>query len=85
MESTMAAIETTGTIDEHRQLRIDAPMPVSGPMRVRVLVLYPIPDDDWDEKEWLKAAAQNPAFAFLHDPAEDIYTLSDGKSFQDEA
>jgi len=83
MESTMTAIETTGTIDENRQLRIDAPMPVSGPMRVRVLVLYPIASDDWNEEEWLEAAAQNPAFAFLHDPAEDIYTLSDGEPFRD--
>jgi hypothetical protein len=34
------------------------------------------------EIEWLKAAANNPVFAFLQDPAEDIYSLSDGKPFQ---
>jgi hypothetical protein len=28
-----------------------------------------------DEAEWLYAAAHNPAFAFLHEPQEDIYTL----------
>ena len=77
MESTMTAVETTGTIDETRQLRIDEPMPVSGPMRVRVLVPYP-PSDEIEEEEWLQAAAQNPAFASLYDPAEGIYSLSDG-------
>ncbi len=36
-----------------------------------------------EENEWLRAAAHNPAFAFLKEPLEDIYTLSDGKPFQD--
>lgn len=36
-------------------------------------------NDDWDEVEWLKAIAQNPAFDFLHNPEEDIYTIHDGK------
>lgn len=31
------------------------------------------------EQQWLRAAVTNPAFDFLHDPAEDIYTPSDGK------
>ena len=84
MESTLTAIETTGTIDENRRLQIDGIMPVPGPMRVRVLVLYPL-TDNWEDDEWLQAAARNPAFASLHDPAEDIYTLSDGEPFNDKA
>jgi hypothetical protein len=39
--------------------------------------------EDIDEYEWLKAAARNPAFDFLNDPEEDIYTLADGKPFHD--
>lgn len=39
---------------------------------------------DMDEKEWLRAAGQNPAFDFLKDPAEDRYTLRDGKPFRDQ-
>ncbi|ACK70095.1 hypothetical protein PCC7424_1657 [Gloeothece citriformis PCC 7424] len=43
---------------------------------------------DWDlsedsEQEWLQAAANNPAFDFLNDPEEDIYTLAHGKPFHD--
>jgi hypothetical protein len=46
-------------------------------------------ESDWeegeiDEIEWLRAAATNPAFDFLKDPEEDIYTLEDGKPFNDE-
>jgi hypothetical protein len=83
MEVTMTAIETTGTIDEHRQLQLDSLLPIPGPRRVRIIVLYPW-DDEWDETEWLQAAARNPAFAFLNDPEEDIYSLADGKPFHDE-
>lgn len=36
-----------------------------------------------DESEWLRSAASNPAFDFLKDPEEDIYTLADGKPFND--
>jgi hypothetical protein len=37
------------------------------------------------EETWLQAIAKNEAFAFLADPAEDIYTLADGEPFRDEA
>ncbi len=83
MEGTMTAIEMTGTIDEHRQLQLDGTLPISGPVRVRILVLYPL-SEEWDEMEWLQAAARSPAFAFLSDPEEDIYTLADGEPFHDE-
>lgn len=84
MDTPLTAIETTGTIDEHNQLRLDESLPISGPTRVRVIVLYG-GNGDWDEVEWLKAATRNPAFADLADVQGDIYSLSDGKPFYDEA
>ena len=36
------------------------------------------------EEEWLKAAASSPAFDFLDDPEEDVYTAEDGEPFRDE-
>jgi hypothetical protein len=33
------------------------------------------------DKEWLSMAARNPAFAFLYDEEEDIYTLEDGEPY----
>ena len=83
METTMTAIEMTGRIDENHQLLLDGILPVPGPMRVRVIVLYPIHNDDWAETEWLQAATHNPAFDSLNDPAEDIYSLADGEPFRD--
>ena len=84
MEGAMTAVEMTGTIDEHRQLQLDGDLPISGPVRVRVLVLYPA-GEEWDEAEWLQAASRNPAYASLSDPEEDIYSAADGKPFHDEA
>ena len=65
-----------------QRIRLDALLPIPGPMRVRVIVLYPL-NDEWDETEWLQAAARNPAFDFLKDPEEDIYSLAGGKPFHD--
>jgi hypothetical protein len=84
MESTMTAFEVSGQVDEQRQLHIDSPLPISGPRRVRVIVLFSA-DDDFDEAEWLYSAATNSAFDFLKDAAEDIYSASDGVPFHDEA
>lgn len=83
MKAVEKAIETTATIDKDRRLVLDEPLPVEGPAKVRVIVLLP-ENDDVDESEWLRAASENPAFEFLVEPGEDIYTLKDGKPFHDE-
>ncbi len=81
----MTAVEVTGTVDEHQQLRLDSALPIQGPVRVRVLVLYPIEDEALSEEEWLHAAARNPAFDYLREPEEDIYSPADGKPFDGQA
>jgi hypothetical protein len=78
----LKALDVAGTIDEQRRLHLDAPLPVAGPSRVRVIILIP-EETEIDEAEWLRAAATNPAFAFLNDPGEDVYTLADGMPCQD--
>jgi len=83
MENTLTALEVTGTIDENHQLQLDHSLPIAGPMRVRVIVLYPLADDP-NEADWYRAAARNPAFAVLKEPREDIYSVDDGKPFHDE-
>ena len=83
MEIPMTAIEMTGIVDEHSQLKLDGSLPFSGPKRVRVIVLSTL-DDEMDEISWLQAASRNPAFAFLADPEEDIYSITDGQPFNDE-
>ena len=78
----MRALEMGGRIDENRRLVLDEALPVQGPSRVRVIVLF---DDEAevDEAEWLRAAARNPAFDFLREPEEDVYTAADGKPFRE--
>lgn len=84
MEAPLRAVEVAGTIDQNHQLHLDEPLPVNGPSRVRVIILIPDSPNEVSEEEWLKAAATNPAFDFLKEPEEDIYTLADGKPFRDE-
>ena len=83
MENPMTAIEMTGTVDENHKLQVDGLLPFAGPKRVRVIILSPLTEinEEWDEIEWLKSSLSNPAFQYLQDPEEDIYTLSDGKPF----
>ncbi len=83
MRVAKKAIETTGTIDAQSQLVLDEPLPSVGPTRVRVIILLP-EEADIEEKEWLRAAAVNPAFDFLKESEEDIYSVADGKSFRDQ-
>jgi hypothetical protein len=40
--------------------------------------------DELEQQEWLKMAATNPVFGFLNDPEEDVYTLENGRSLNDE-
>lgn len=45
-------------------------------MRVERYILI-LQQTDIDEREWLRAAATNPAFDILQESGEDIYTLAD--------
>ena len=82
MDTTLTAIELSGTVNEFHQLQLDNIIPISGPKRVRVIVLYSS-DDDNEEEEWIHTATYNHAFDYLHDPEEDIYSIHDGTPFDD--
>lgn len=88
MEGALRAIEVTGTVDEHRQLHLDEPLPFTGSGKVRVIVLVseeesenPETPGGADEAERLRSAVRNPAFDFLNASEEDIYAPDDGWSF----
>ena len=92
VSAELRAIELAGTIDEHRRLHLKSDVPINGPRDVRVIILVGTEPDldskadppEIGESEWLRSAAANPAFAFLHDPREDIYSPTDGRPFSDE-
>jgi hypothetical protein len=79
----MKAYEMAATIGANGRLiwpdlHID---PALSQAQVRVIVLVE-DTPDIPEQDWLKSASHNPAFDFLKDPEEDIYTLNDGKPFE---
>ena len=78
----MKTIEVTGTVDKKHRLILDEPLTIDGPSKVRVIIT--IEEDSIEEREWLRAAAANPAFDFLKEPVEDIYTVTDGTPFYDQ-
>lgn len=71
----MQAIETTGQVDQLGNLKLQAPLHLRN-QKVRVIILLP-EHEEMDDKIWLRAT-QNPAFDFLNEPEEDLYTLQDG-------
>jgi len=75
----MRAIETTGVLDKSGFLKLDKRFKTTKPQKVKVIILYG-DDNNEDETEWLNMLSANPAFDFLKDKEEDIYTLTDGKS-----
>ena len=79
----MNAVEFTAELSGNAVLQIPseaaAQLPKAGKARVIVLT-----DEDTDsEAAWLREASSSDAFAFLADPAEDIYTPADGKPLRD--
>ncbi len=79
----MKAIEINSKTDEYGNLKIEYPLNKKD-SKVRVLILM---DDDYlnsdDEKFWLQSISKDPAFDFLNDPDENIYSLKNGESFDD--
>ena len=77
----MKAIEINSKTDKAGHLKIDYKLDKSE-SNVRVLILL---DEDSseleEEKLWLNSISKNPAFDFLNDPMEDIYSLKDGEPF----
>ena len=78
----MRAIETTGILNTQGQIQLDHPIPQEKARFVRVILL--LPEEELNEQTWLNAVSNNPSFAFLHDPEEDIYSLKDGQPIADE-
>lgn len=78
----MKAIETTGTIDQKGILKLNKSLHFRN-RKVRIIILVDEKNDGEEDSLWLKSISSNPAFDFLKDKEEDIYSLSDGKPFND--
>ena len=79
----MRAIEINTVTDKSGRLKIDYPIHKRD-KKVRVIILVDEASDyNDDETQWINAMNSNPAFSFLNEPSENIYTLKDGESFND--
>ncbi|MFO7824380.1 MAG: hypothetical protein R6V72_10605 [Cyclobacterium sp.] len=76
----MKAIETTGQINQEGALLLDQPLVARGKI-VKIIIL--MEEDENEEKEWISMVSNNPAFDFLKEEVEDIYTITDGKPLND--
>lgn len=75
----MKAIEIKSKTNHKGELKINYQLYQSD-LAVRVLILKnESAEDDEEEKLWSDSITTNPAFDFLKDPEEDIYSLEDGK------
>ena len=84
----MKTIETTGVINDSNIITINKNIAVKYLNKsVRLFILLQDNEkdtDDIDEQLWLKIVSKNSAFDFLHDEDEDIYSITDGKPFNNE-
>lgn len=61
---------------------LDEPFNLPAQAALMVTVLPAVTEPE-SEAAWLRTTAACDAFAFLADPAEDIYTVKDGEPFRD--
>jgi hypothetical protein len=80
MNSQPHTIVTYGEVGDDYILRAAVPHSVPRAKLFRILVFVD-PADEISEDDWHAALAGSLAFDFLHDEAEDLYTLADGRPF----
>lgn len=79
----MKAIEISTKTDKYGHLKINYPLN-NRDSNVRIIILVDENSDDVNEEElWMRTISTNPAFDFLKDARENIYSLTDGEPFDD--
>nr|NQU89633.1 hypothetical protein [Bacteroidota bacterium] len=78
----MKAIELKSKTDHVGHLKIDFKLDKKS-SNVRIIILYDESNENKDEKLWMKSISSNPAFDFLNDPSEDVYSITDGEPLND--
>lgn len=79
----MKAIEINSKTDQSGRLKLDCHI---GKSEKNVRILIPLEEDAYEQEEeklWMDSVSKNPAFKFLNEPEEDIYSLKDGEPLND--
>ena len=79
----MKAIEINTRTDKQGHLKLNYQLNKKD-RKVRVIILIDEQSNDIDEEKiWIKNIQSNPAFDFLKEPCENIYSLTDGEPCND--
>jgi hypothetical protein len=78
----MKAIEINSKTDKKGHLKINYPLRQAD-KNVRVLILVEEDTEADEERIWLEAVSKTPAFNFLYEKEEDIYSVNDGEPLYD--
>lgn len=79
----MRAIEINSKTDKSGHLKLDYQLGKSE-QTVRILIL--LEDEVYQKEEeilWMDSLTKNPAFNFLNEPEEDVYSIKDGEPLND--
>ena len=74
----MKAIEIHSKTDKMGHLKIDYKLNRSE-KDVRIIILLDEENSPVEDKLWMELISKNPAFDFLNEPEEDIYSKNDGE------
>ena len=74
----MKAIELFSKTDKNGHLKINYPLNLPD-SKVRILLLVEDDVEKVEESEWLTSISNNPAFDFLAEEGENIYSLTEGE------
>jgi hypothetical protein len=96
MSLNLQSVEATANLDENGVLHLSHPIRGLEAGEVLVIVVArprveaarngveaAYDGSEIDEKTWHRGIASNPAFAFLADEAEDVYSWEDGTALPD--
>ena len=79
----MKAIEINSKTDKLGYLKLDYKLDKSE-SNVRILILFDEEKTEQDEEKlWMSSISKNPAFDFLNEEIEDIYSVHDGEPLND--
>ena len=79
----MKAIEINSKTDKLGYLKLDYKLDKSE-SNVRILILFDEEKTEQDEEKlWMSSISKNPAFDFLNEEVEDIYSVHDGEPLND--
>ncbi len=79
----MKAIEINTRTDKFGNLKLDYPLNKKDSIVRVIILLEEEAEESEEEKRWLYSIQNNPAFDFLNDPEEDIYSQTDGELIND--